>query len=384
MTAVVQSISDFAVISLLGKGSMGDVWHAKRKNTNETYAIKTIEKTTEVAHTERVCVEREILASVNSPFVIQMHWAFEDDSCVYFVLEHAVGDDLGSVMRNFHPDGMSEDHARFYIAEILLALEYLHRIGIILRDLKPANCLTTASGHIKLADFGHSTQQSDISPTSVCRSLDRINQEPVSASCSDGADCVGTPEYMAPETLQDQTTTKMVDYWSLGIIMYELIYACLPWGPCESSDCVDLFFSIITKPVPLTHEVSGVSSDEGKMEGGAIVHTQPRRRCKRVCAAATNLIIGLLEKDPANRAGTDEAGIKAHRFFNMPGSALDWAAARRGELVPPTRKLPYCSLQTSSSQTPPETEALARGSPILFLRNRQAKGSLVDDEAEVE
>jgi serine/threonine protein kinase len=119
---------------------------------------------------------------------------------------------------------------------------------------------------------------------------------------------------MAPETLQDQATTKMVDYWSLGIIMYELIYACLPWGPCESSDCVDLFFNIITKPVPLTHEVRGVSvsSDEGKTEGDAVVHIQLRRRCRRVYTAATDLIIGLLEKDPADRTGADEAGIKAH------------------------------------------------------------------------
>ena len=120
------------------------------------------------------------------------------------------------------------------------------------------------------------------------------------------------------------------------------------------------------------------------MEGGAIVHTQPRRRCKRVCAAATNLIIVLLEKDPADRTGADEAGIKAHRFFNLPGSALDWAAARRGELVPPTRKIPYCNPQTNSSQFPHETEPLARGSPILFLRNREAKGTLVGDEAEVD
>ena len=189
---------------------------------------------------------------------------------MYLVLEHAVGGDLDSVMRNFHLGGMSEDHTRFYIAEILLALEYLHEMSIIVRDLKPANCLTTASGHVKLADFGHSTRQSDTgqsSPRSICKSLDRIKQEPASDTCSDGTGCVGTPEYMAPETLHDQATTKLVDYWSLGIIMYELIYACLPWGPCESSDCVDLFFNIITKPVPLTHEVSGVSSYEGKQDG---------------------------------------------------------------------------------------------------------------------
>jgi protein-serine/threonine kinase len=343
---------------------MGDVWHAYKKDTNEAYAIKIVEKAAAATNAERVVEEKEILASMDNPFVIRMHWAFQDDSCVYLVLEHAVGGDLDSVMRNFHLGGMSEDRTRFYIAEILLALEYLHEMGIIVRDLKPANCLTTASGHVKLADFGHSTRQSDTgqsSPRSICKSLDRINQEPASDTCSDGTGCVGTPEYMAPETLLDQSTTKLVDYWSLGIIMYELIFACSPWGDYEGSDCVDLFYSIITQPVCFPdEEVGDTSSDDGEV--------QPGRCSKRASAAATDLIVGLLEKDPANRPGGFE--VKAHVFFNLPGSELDWAAARRGELVPPIRELPYRKLQRHGSPSPLDAEAPARGSPIWFLRHK--------------
>ena len=204
----VRSICDFQIISMLGKGAMADVWHAYRYGTSETYAIKAIEKTPST-DIERVAREREILALVNNPFVVRMFWAFQDDFRVYFVLEHAKGGDLLSVVHRFHSDGMSEVHARFYIAEILLALEYLHEMNVIVCDLKPANCLTTAAGHIVLADFSHSKRL--LGPGDPQRrvksSFAKCGSGVGVGNCSDTSDCEGTAEYMAPETLQDQDRT---------------------------------------------------------------------------------------------------------------------------------------------------------------------------------
>jgi serine/threonine protein kinase len=285
-----------------------------------------------------VDVEREILASSNNPFVVRMHWSFESNSSAYFILEHAEGGDLLSVMDNFYRRGMPEDHTRFYIAEILLALEYLHSMNVVVYDLKPSNCLTTMLGHIKLADFSHSK-------IVLGETLDDIS-------------CAGTPEYIAPETLQEQDSTKMVDYWSLGIMLYEMLFSLLPWGSGEDSDFDELFFRVLTQPVsfPDDEDVgeggedtgirstgrggSGSGGGGGGGEEGAEMVADGSEVHVPVSAAASGLITALLEKEPSSRLGTDPAGVKAHMFFNLPGEELDWAKARRGELVPPPREIP--------------------------------------------
>jgi serine/threonine protein kinase len=262
-------------------------------------------------------------------------------------------------MHNFYPGGMAESHARFYVAETLLALEYLHGLGIVVRDLKPSNCLTTETGHIMLADFGHSKRLSG-------NNIERSNNEQDDGAGS--AQCVGTPEYMAPETLQDQPTNKMGDYWSLGIILYELVFACLPWGSCADTGTGEveaLFFSMLTQPVGFPdEEEDGIGIGIGI---GAGVGAQPPTA--RVSEAARSLITGLLEKDPSNRLGADVAGIKAHTFFNQPGRELDWAAARRGELVPPPRELPVATGTATPSENLPR-----RGNPAQWLRVRPFPG----------
>jgi serine/threonine protein kinase len=342
------SIRDFQLTNILGKGSMGEVWQAHRKDTGEWYAIKTIAKTASTV-VDRLIEEREILASVNNPFVIRLHWVFQDDSRVYFVLDHAKGGDLLSVMHNFHPGGMSESHARFYFAEILLALEYLHGMGIVVRDLKPSNCLTTETGHIMLTDFGHSER--------LPGNIDRSNNEHDNGVGS--AQCVGTPEYMAPETLQDHPATKMGDYWSLGITLYELMFACMPWGSRADTGIEDLFFEILTQPV--------FSADEENDGIGAGARAQPPTT--QVSEAARHLITRLLEKDPSNRLGADVASVKAHTFFNQPGLEMDWAAAQRGELVPPPRELPLTAVAAPASENLPR-----RGTPVQWLRVKPFPG----------
>ena len=245
-----------------------------------------------------------------------------------------------SVMHQFHPHGMSEDHARFYIAEILLALEYLHTMDIHVRDVKPANCLTTAAGHILLADFGHSKWLGDNNLQS--------GNEPTGGEPSHGDDCcVGTQEYMAPETLHQQVEAgKMADYWSVGIILYELMHAHLPWGPRGDTEAEvqDLFFRILTQPVSFPDDEDEYTSSDDELAGDVrLVLVQPRpsdRPRRGVSVAARAFVTGLLEKDPSARVGNDVAAVKAHAFFTQPGAELDWGAALRGELVPPPRELP--------------------------------------------
>jgi microtubule-associated serine/threonine kinase len=181
----VDSIYDFQLSELLGKGAMGIVWRARRKNTNERYAIKVIEKQS-VEDIDSVIAEREILAEMNHPFVVQMYWAFQDEKRVYFVLEYANGGDLHSVIQNFYPDGMDEDRVRFYIVEILLAVEYLHSKDIVVRDLKPSNCLTTEAGHVKLTDFGHSLRLAKQKDNNSAEEEDFGDED-------EDSNCVGTP-----------------------------------------------------------------------------------------------------------------------------------------------------------------------------------------------
>ena len=160
---------------------------------------------------------------------------------------------------------------------------------------------------------------------------------------------------------------RIVDYWSLGIILYELIYSRLPWGSSESIDIVDLFYSIMTQPVwfPAFEDGEPRSSDGEEITGGVEVQVEEQKKISGpVSEAATGIIAALLEKQPSSRLGGVVAQVKAHAFFNQRGSELDWAAARRGELVPPTRELP--PLKSASTAVPrlhPQT-ASARWSKI--------------------
>merc|ERR1719355_325295 len=208
--AAAANLDDFVLKKVLGKGSYGKVMLVKHKLDESTvFAMKMLRKENvikrnQVEHTK---TERNVLEAVSHPFIVTLHYAFQTPKKLYFVLEYCPGGELF-----FHlsrAGRFSEGRTRFYASEILLAIEYLHRLNIIYRDLKPENILLDADGHVKLTDFGLSKEgiQDNFSAKSMC----------------------GTPEYLAPEILEKKGHGKAVDWYSLGALMYEMLTGLPPF-----------------------------------------------------------------------------------------------------------------------------------------------------------
>lgn len=189
------NLKSFRVERLLGKGAFGKVLLVSKLDTGTKFAMKVISKAKLKSQKQKnhALVERKILERVQSPFVVSLHYAFQNDSKLYMVLDYMKGGELFYHLR--HLGRFTEDRARFYTAEVILAFEALHSKRIIYRDLKPENVLLDEEGHIKLADFNLSkmTDSNALHTFTFC----------------------GTPEYISPEVLRGDTQSKAVDFWSL-------------------------------------------------------------------------------------------------------------------------------------------------------------------------
>lgn len=210
------SVNDFELLKVLGKGSFGKVMQVKKKDTGRIYAMKIIKKAhvverDEVAHT---LAEKTVLTKLNHSFIVPLKYSFQSPEKLYLCLAFING---GELFFHLQQEGrFSEDRAKFYIAELLCALESLHSLGIVYRynllisrDLKPENILLDYSGHIALCDFG------------LCK-LNMKEGNKTNTFC-------GTPEYLAPEVLIGKGYTKSVDWWTLGILLYEMIGGLPPF-----------------------------------------------------------------------------------------------------------------------------------------------------------
>ncbi|KAI4601042.1 Serine/threonine-protein kinase [Pestalotiopsis sp. IQ-011] len=267
------TIEDFELLKVVGKGSFGKVMQVRKKDTNRIYALKTIRKAhiisrSEVAHT---LAERSVLAQINNPFIVPLKFTFQSPEKLYFVLAFVNGGEL------FHHLQMEQrfdvNRARFYTAELLCALECLHGFNVIYRDLKPENILLDYQGHIALCDFG------------LCK-LDMKDEDRTNTFC-------GTPEYLAPELLMGQGYNKTVDWWTLGVLLYEMLTG-LP--PFYDENTNEMYRKILGEPL--------------HFPGPEVVPP-----------AAKDLLTKLLNRDPAVRLGAGgSAEIKAHPFFH----AIDW------------------------------------------------------------
>ena len=202
------TIVDFTKIELIGKGSFGRVWLVHHRYSDKFLALKVLNKA-EVAKSglvNQVIQERDILSKIESPFIVPFVGSFQDDSSLYILMEFLVGGELYTLLRMNNK--LTSNMVRFYAAEILVALTFLHDRNIIYRDLKPENILLDALGHVRLIDFGLS------------------RQFPKSGSC--GTFC-GSPFYMAPEMISSKAYGLSVDIWSFGIVIYELLTGTLPF-----------------------------------------------------------------------------------------------------------------------------------------------------------
>lgn len=201
-------IDDFRIISVIGRGFYGKVMLCQHILTNELYAIKTIHKSRliEANKVHTVISERNILSRTSHPFIVSLKFAFQTASKFYLGLEYVSGGELFFHMQQRNCLPLTD--VQLYIAEIALALKYLHSLGIIYRDLKPENILLDAEGHIKLTDFG--------------LSKDLYQADSTNTFC-------GTTEYLAPEIVRHGSYSFPVDWWSLGILTYELLFGRTPF-----------------------------------------------------------------------------------------------------------------------------------------------------------
>lgn len=287
---------DFETVRMIGKGDVGSVYLAKKYDTNEYYAMKVLDRNDMIKRKKlkRTMTEREILATAHHPFIVTFYWTFQTDTKIYFIMEFCAGGSLYRLMQNQPYKRFSEKNTKFYSSEVLIALEYLHMLGFIYRDLKPENILIHESGHIKLTDFDLSKAAAS-HPKIMAKHLLNIKPEVVTNSF------VGTEEYIAPDIIKGYGHTSAVDWWTFGILIFELICGKTPFKD-ESQD--KTFNNILNNRVhfPEYIEIS--------------------KHCK-------DIILHLLKVNPQKRLGSKNGAsdIKAHPWFHE----TNWALIRNQE-----------------------------------------------------
>jgi len=303
-------LSDFLLIKVIGRGSFGKVLLVREKATNTIFAIKVLSKDNVVKRNqvEHTKTERSVMGSISHPFIVRLHYAFQTNSKLYFVLSYCPG---GELFFHLGREGkFPESKAKFYAAEILCALDYLHQHDIIYRDLKPENVLLDREGHVCLTDFGLSKQ--DIPDNTSAHSF------------------CGTPEYLAPEVIKKSGHGKAADWWSFGSFVFEMLTGLPPFYSNASRE--RLFRKILVSKI---HMPRFISRD------------------------AQMLLKGLLCRNPAQRLGSnrDAIAIKEHTFFRE----INWEALERKEVTPPFK--PTVSSMSDTSNFDDEFTKLPIKSP---------------------
>ncbi|XP_078812121.1 microtubule-associated serine/threonine-protein kinase 1 isoform X8 [Oryzias latipes] len=292
---------DFEMIKLISNGAYGAVYLVRHKETKQRFAMKKINKQNLMLRNQiqQAFVERDILTFAENPFVVSMYCSFETRRHLCMVMEYVEGGDCATLLKNMGP--LPVDMARMYFAETVLALEYLHNYGIVHRDLKPDNLLVTSMGHIKLTDFG----LSKVGLMNMTTNLYEGHIEKDAREFSDKQVC-GTPEYIAPEVILRQGYGKPVDWWAMGIILYEFLVGCVPFFGDTPEE---LFGQVISDEInwPEGEEAPPLDAQE--------------------------LVTLLLRQNPLERLGTGGAAeVKQHQFFHH----LDWNGLLRqkAEFIP--------------------------------------------------
>nr|AML79413.1 putative LOV domain-containing protein [Notholaena montieliae] len=311
-------LKHFRPVKPLGFGDTGSVHLVELRGSGELFAIKAMEKSVMLNRNKvhRACAEREILAVLDHPFLPTLYASFQTRTHVCLVTDFCPGGELFLLLDRQPLKVFSEETARFYLAEIVIALEYLHCQGIIYRDLKPENVLLQRDGHVVLTDFDLSfittcTPQlvRPASPPGKRRKYKPVPPpffmaEPENTSNS----FVGTEEYIAPEVITGAGHSSAVDWWAVGILLYEMIYGRTPFrGKNRQKTFANVLHKDLTFPSSIPASL-----------------------------AARQLINGLLHRDPANRLGSAAGAheVKNHAFFR----GINWPLIR--EMVPPPLEAP--------------------------------------------
>ena len=261
-------LEDFKVLKVIGRGSFGKVCLVEYLPTHETYAMKSLKKDLliEQEQIENTLLEKEILQTIDYPLLCGLVFCFQTEERIYFVMPFLSGGELFQHLRKFRT--FDEDKVRFYGAQIALALDYLHSKGIVYRDLKPENILMDSQGYLRLADFGMAKKLKD--------------DEKAMSFC-------GTPEYLAPEIITMEGHDKNADWWSFGILLFEMLCGLPPFYV----ENLDKMYDLIKNSKVKFPKRINLSED------------------------AKDVILKLLDKNPKKRLGSQNGieEIKSHPFF---------------------------------------------------------------------
>ena len=225
-----QSIRDYESISIIGRGAFGEVHVCKEKKTGSIVAIKKIKKNVLIIKNQIIHVRNEqlFMSNVKSPWIVDLKASFQEDDYLYLVMEFCPGGDLMNFL--IEKDILTEDEAKFYLAELILSIEAIHKLDCIHRDIKPDNILIDSKGHIKLSDFGLAKISEKIFENRLDINSNTIYHHNKNYSC------VGTAYYVAPEVLSKKGYGPEIDWWSAGIIFYEMLVGYAPFCSKETSE----------------------------------------------------------------------------------------------------------------------------------------------------
>eukprot|EP01135_Chromosphaera_perkinsii_P009560 Nk52_evm10s1810 gene=Nk52_evmTU10s1810 len=258
--------SDFTCLKVIGKGAFGTVKLVQKDDTGHIYAMKRMVKSEmlEREQVDHVRAEREILAEANNPWIVQLFYSFQDSKYLYFIMEFLAGGDMMTQLIKY--DIFSDECARFYIAETICAIDSIHQMGFIHRDIKPDNLLFSSDGHLKLADFGLSTGMKKKDKAKYFSQLAKqeapdVNKIHISENMFDSVSraatwkkdrrfraysLVGTPDYIAPEVFTNTGYTKSCDWWSVGCILYEMLIGYPPFCADDPRDTYKMIMTFKT------------------------------------------------------------------------------------------------------------------------------------------